>query len=220
MKKFYPICGFYIPANNLIYFMEQAPCPTPETFDSSLKEINEKAQKKELKILEENKYFIKKNDVNYIFTCTRTDNDYIIFNIKLDEEIIYSYYEKKYKYHQLSNISPIFKVCENASESYDMIIDNINNFEKEIMLELNENNMVLTMQFKFPTKKIKKGNILLEKKEIDIKNILKKLNSKLDSIQKNQVKIEKNFNEKLNLIESQQKKIKGELISEIYLFFI
>ena len=79
--------------------MEQAPCPTPETYDFFSEEIQEKPEKKEIKILEENKYNIKYNNANYIFTCSRTDNDYIIFNIKLDEEIICSYYEKKYKYH-------------------------------------------------------------------------------------------------------------------------
>ena len=191
--------------------MEQAPCPTPETDDFSIKKIMKKPQKKEIKILEENKYSIKINNFNYIFTCSRTDNDCIIFNIKLDEEIIYSYYEKEYEYHHLSKISQIFNVSENVSEAYDILIDNITNFEKEIILELNENNAILTLQFKFPTKKIKYGKIILEKKEIDLKIILNKLNTKLDSIQKNQIQIENNFNEKLNLIETQQKKIKNEL---------
>ena len=92
-----------------------------------------------------------------------------------------------------------------------MLIDNIKNFEKTILLELYENSIIMTLEFKFPTKKIKRGKIILDKKEIDLKNILYKLNSKIDSIEKNQIKIENNFNKKINLIESQQKKIKDEL---------
>ena len=191
--------------------MEQAPCPTPEIEYYSKIETREKPKNKEIKILEENKYTINKNNVNYIFTCSRADNDLIIFNIKLDEEIIYSYYEKEYEFHQLSKISQIFNLSENASESYDVLIDNIANYEKEIMLELKDKYIILTLQFLFPTKKKKQGTIFLDKKEIDLKIIFNKLNSKLNSIQENQIKIENNFNEKLNLIESQQKLLKDEL---------
>ena len=191
--------------------MEQAPCPTPEIEYYSKIETREKPKNKEIKILEENKYTINKNNVNYIFTCSRADNDLIIFNIKLDEEIIYSYYEKEYEFHQLSKISQIFNLSENASESYEVLIDNIANYEKEIMLELKDKYIILTLQFLFPTKRKKQGKIILDKKEIDLKIIFNKLNSKLNSIQENQIKIENNFNEKLNLIESQQKLLKDEL---------
>ena len=138
-----------------------------------------------------------------------------MFNIKLDKEIIYSYYEIEYKHENLSKISQIFNLTENLTESWDLLIENINEFEKDISFELNKNKLILTLKFKLPTKKIKTGEISLDKNEYDLNYVLNKLDTKFNLIQNNQLKIEKKLDEKLNLIVSEQKTIKNDLDKNI-----
>ena len=142
--------------------MEDREAPKPFKEENEQYGNGDKRVKEEKKILEEKKMSLIKNDNNYILTCSRT-NDSIIFNIKLDTDIVYSYYEIECYKNNLSNISQIFVLAENIIEAWDILIDNINKFEKDIFFEFNQNKIILTLKFDFLKGKIKVGTITLKK---------------------------------------------------------
>ena len=148
--------------------MDQAPVPTPNIFEKEVKENNgfneneiietkEKEIKQEKKILEEHKFSIIKNKMNYILICSKTNNDSIILNLKLDEEIIYFFYEIECNFKKLTNLSKIFDLSENISESYEVLIDNLNKYREDIFLDFNDKIVIITIKFLFPSGKVKDG---------------------------------------------------------------
>ena len=202
--------------------MDQAPVPTPNIFEKEVKEnkgfneneiieTKEKEINQEKKILEEHKISIIKNKMNYILICSKTNNDSIILNLKLDEEIIYFFYEIECNYKKLTNLSKIFDLSENISESYEVLIDNLNKYREDIFLDFNDKIVIITIKFLFPSGKVKDGKISLYKKENDLNIILQKLNSKLISMHKKQETIENKFDDKINSIISEQNILKEKL---------
>ena len=194
--------------------MEQAPGPTPNIFDKEDKEkkgFNENEIIEEKEILEEHKFSIIKNKMNYILICSKTNNDSIILNLKLDEEIVYFYYEIECHYKKLTNLSRIFDLSENSSESYEVLIENLNKYKEDIILDFNGKILIISIKFLFPSGKTKYGKITLDKKENDLNIILQKLNSKFISMHEKQETIENKFDEKINLIISEQNILKEKL---------
>ena len=168
--------------------MESLEAPTPFKDDNEKLGGEDKKVKEEKKILEEQKFSIIKNDNNYRLTCSKT-NDSIIFNIKLDTDIVYSYYETECYEKNLSNISQIFDLAENISEAWDLLIDNINKYEKDIFFEFNENQLILTLKFTFLKGRTKNGKIFLKKREYGLNYILNKLKKKYNLIKNNKINI-------------------------------
>ena len=112
--------------------MEEPEAPTPNGKFGE----EDKIIKEEKKIIEGKKISIVNNDNTYILTCSRTNHDSIILNIQLDKDIVYSYYEIEYYKNNLNKISRIFELTENTTEAWELLIDNINKFEKDIILNL------------------------------------------------------------------------------------
>ena len=129
--------------------MEEPEAPTP---NGQFRE-GSKIVKEEKKIIEENKISIVNNNNSYILTCSRTNHDSIIFNIKLDKDLIYSYYEIEYYKKNLTKISKIFDLTENTEEAWELLMDNINKYEKDIIFEFNEKELILKLKFNFTKKK-------------------------------------------------------------------
>ena len=189
--------------------MEEAPGPTPKIYNKEENVIKgEDNRKKVKKVLKEKEFSFIKNKITYILTCSRTDYDTIILKFRKKEKIIYFYYEKEYEYKKLSNFSKVFDCSENASESYEVLIDNIAKNNKDLIFDFSEQKVILTINFLFPSGKIRAGKTILDKKDIDIKIILNEMNINFN-------KIENQIEEKINTIMSEQRNIKEKLDKNI-----
>ncbi len=125
--------------------MEEIEAPTPLT------------KMEEKKILEEEKFPIKNDEEAYILTCSKTNSDSILLNIKSDEEFIYFYYEFECDYKYLSNISMLFAAAKNADKAYKILIKNITNYQKDITLEFKGKRLKLRLKFRMPDDEVEKG---------------------------------------------------------------
>ena len=170
---------------------------------------------KEENNIEQEKYLITKDGETYILTLSTTNNDSILFNMKLDKDIICSYYEVERNYKDLIDLSKQFFAAESLSDSWDFLIANINKYQKDIFFEINDNKLELSIKFDYLRKKTSMGKISLMKKEYDLNDVLVKLDKKYTSIQNNQTNIEKKLEEKLNSIISEQNNIKNYLNEKI-----
>lgn len=108
----------------------------------------------------------------------------------------------------MSNFSKVFDCSENASESYEVLIDNIAKNNKDLIFDFSEQKVILTINFLFPSGKIRAGKTILDKKDIDIKIILNEMNTNFN-------KIENQIEEKINTIMSEQRNIKEKLDKNI-----
>ena len=174
-----------------------------------------KPETKEENKREEQKYSITKDGETYILTLSTTNNDSILFNMKLDKEIINSYYEVERNYNDLIDLSKQFFAAESLTDSWEFLIANIDKYQKEICFEIKDNKLDLSLKFDYLRNKTSMGKISLMKKEYDLKDVLVKLEKKFASIQNNQSNLEKKLDEKLSSIVSEQNDIKNDLKEKI-----
>ena len=57
---------------------------------------------------DEKKFRFTHNEDKYIFTCTKEGEDSLLFDLRLDSDIVTSYYELDYEIKLLKNLSEIF----------------------------------------------------------------------------------------------------------------
>ena len=174
-----------------------------------------KPETKEENKREEQKYSITKDGETFILTLSTTNNDSILFNMKLDKEIINSYYEVERNYNDLIDLSKQFFAAESLTDSWEFLIANIDKYQKEICFEIKDNKLDLSLKFDYLRNKTSMGKISLMKKEYDLKDVLVKLEKKFASIQNNQTNLEKKLDEKLSSIVSEQNDIKNDLKEKI-----
>jgi len=174
-----------------------------------------KPETKEENIREKQKYSITKDGETYILTLSTTNNDSILFNMKLDKEIIHSYYEVERNYKDLIDLSKQFFAAESLTDSWEFLIANIDKYQKEILFEINDNKLDLSLKFDYLRNKTSMGKISLLKKEYDLNEVFVKLEKKFTFIQNNQTNIEKKLDEKLSSIVSEQNDIKNNLKEKI-----
>lgn len=174
-----------------------------------------KPETKEINKREEEKYSITKDGETYILTLSTTNNDSILFNMKLDKELIHSYYEVERNYKDLIDLSKQFFAAESLSDSWEFLIANINKYQKDILFDINDNKLELSLKFDYLRNKARIGKISLMKKTYELKDVLVKLEKKFSLIQNNQTNIEKKLDEKLSSIVSEQNDIKNTLKEKI-----
>ena len=187
--------------------MDNAPTPiTPIETDTQDKP-------KPYEILEEKKFSIKKDNNTYILKLSKTNKDSILFNLKLDEDLNKIYYECNYTMKYLFDLSNVFRVCESLEDLYNFIVENMENNQNSIKIEFNNDKAKLeffVIYFLVKKKKEEKIELNLMKKEININDILIKLNTRIINFQDNQNKYEikiKEINELLNKRDKKEKEL-------------
>ena len=170
----------------------QAPL-SPETKD------NENELQNEVK-----KFFIQKDEDMYILTCSKMNNS-LILKIKIDKPTSLYYYQEQFVQNKLIALSKVFSFCDNIEESYNLLIDNLIEFEDDLKIDIIDDNIKLYFSLELPTKKKDYVNIIMKRKEnkdlnniISVNNILLKLNSKIELIKKSHNEIEKEIETKQN----------------------
>ena len=173
----------------------QAPL-SPETKD------NENELQNEVK-----KFFIQKDEDMYILTCSKMNNS-LILKIKIDKPTSLYYYQEQFVQNKLIALSKVFSFCDNIEESYNLLIDNLIEFEDDLKIDIIDDNIKLYFSLELPTKKKDYVNIIMKRKEnkdlnniISVNNILLKLNSKIELIKKSHNEIEKEIETKQNAMD-------------------
>ena len=206
--------------------MDFQPIICPETNEQEKVNNNFNKTTQETQVIEENEqntFFIIKEQNLYILSCSLLNNDSILLNLKLDSNSITFYYESICKNENLLKISNIFLLYQNIHDSYNLLIDILNQNEDNIKIDfINDYKAKLTFFVELPTKKKENAFILLNKKQIKLKkninknniNELNELNNKIEKIQKNQKELEEKLEaklEKLNTILDKQNYLEIEL---------
>lgn len=167
-------------------------------------------ERKKIEILEEEKFTVESENNNYIFTCSKTNIDSVIFKIILDSELSLYYYEYSLSSENFSELSRLFKMCNNFEEKYNLLIQNLKQNEKDIKIELKDNSPKLKFSLDLPIGTKDNPYINLIKKEKDINTFLDTLKSKFKIIQENQTKLEDKMKTKAKGINT--------LLSRLYKF--
>ena len=63
---------------------------------------------------------------------SKTDNNTIIFDVRIKAELVTCYYEQEYGYSDFTKLSELFSKCNNTDEVYKFLIYNFNKNEKNI----------------------------------------------------------------------------------------
>ena len=160
-----------------------------------------------LEILDEKKFTLTPNDEKYILYCSKTNCDSILFKLMIDSDLSADYYELNYESKKLLDLSKLFEIYLNLNELYNVLIDNLSKNIKDIKFELfkdnNDNNkekVKLFFKLSLPDGQNEEKFIILIKKQFDIKLILSKINTKIDSIIDYQNKFNNNIEEKISEI--------------------
>ena len=153
------------------------------------------------------KFFIQKDEDMYILTCSKINNS-LILKIKIDKPTSLYYYQEQLVQNKLIALSKVFSFCDNIEESYNLLIDNLKEFEDDLKIDIIDDNIKLYFSLELPTKKKDYVNIIMKRKEnkdlnniISVNNILLKLNSKIELIKKSHNEIEKEIETKQNSID-------------------
>jgi len=167
-------------------------------------------ERKKIEILEEEKFTVESDNNNYIFICSKTNIDSVIFKIILDSEFSLYYYEYSLSSENFNELSRLFKMCNNFEEKYNLLIQNLKQNKKDINIELKDNSPKLKFSLDLPIGTKDNPYINLIKKEKDINTFLDTLKSKFKIIQENQTKLEDKMKTKAKGIHT--------LLSRLYKF--
>ena len=145
--------------------------------------------------IEEKKFNLMKNNNIYILSIIKTNNDSIIFNLNIDSKFSINYYELDYESKLLRNLSKLFKFCSNLDEYYSVLLENLE--KNNIEIEFLNDKAKLFFKISLPTKKEENVFLILNKKTINLNELLDKLKSKINDIEEGQLKLEKNVEKKI-----------------------
>ena len=180
--------------------MEAPPIPIMEVYSKRPNKLNS------------DEYIIK----NYKLTLSKTDNNSVIFEAKLEADFVTGYYELEYQYMDFPKLSELFSKCNNFDEVYQLLIDNLNKYKDEIKISAKNDCIELSFSLDASTNKKEKVQIYMDRKQININILLNKLNSKIEEIQNNQKNLEntiENIINDMNLIRDRQNNIEKEINS-------
>ena len=107
-------------------------------------------ERKKIEILEEEKFTVESDNNNYIFICSKTNIDSVIFKIILDSEFSLYYYEYSLSSENFNELSRLFKMCNNFEEKYNLLIQNLKQNKKDINIELKDNSPKLKFSLDLP----------------------------------------------------------------------
>ena len=187
--------------------MEEAPSIEMESPLPIEKEIEP------IELLVEKKFNITSENEKYILTCSQTNKSTIYIKLELQSELKTYFYSFNYELKSLIKISKLFFLCSDIEDSFKILIDNLSKNYKDIKVSFSKNYIKLILSFDLPTGKKEDGYFILNKKEININDVLNSLNSKLNLIKENQEKFERKIEEKMNEIISKQNNIENDLKS-------
>ena len=162
--------------------------------------------------LKSDEYIIK----NYKLTLSKTDNNSVIFEAKLEADFVTGYYELEYQYMDFPKLSELFSKCNNFDEVYQLLIDNLNKYKDEIKISAKNECIELSFSLDASTNKKERIQIYMDRKQININILLNKLNSKIEEVQNNQKNLEntiENIINDMNLIRDRQNNIEKEINS-------
>ena len=135
------------------------------------------------------------NDDKYIFTCTKEGKDSLLFDLRLDSDIVTSYYELDYEIKSLKNLSEIFLPFSDLEEIYNFLTDNFKRYEKDIKLKFFLGKAKLLFKLDSAGKK-EDFSLFLDQKENNINNLLYLFYSKICRVRNN---LEEKIRKKMNL---------------------
>ena len=164
--------------------------------------------KKRPKMQSTNKYNIKK----YILSLSKTDNNSVIFEAKMDADLITCYYELEYEFNNFPKLSELFSKYNNLDEVYQLLNDSFNKNEANISTK--SNCIELSFLLDVSTNKQNEIKLYLDKKEINTSITFNKLNKKIDDIKAKQKSLEDKIEEiikDINLIKDKQNNIEKEI---------
>ena len=162
--------------------------------------------------LKSDEYIIK----NYKLTLSKTDNNSVIFEAKLEADFVTGYYELEYQYMDFPKLSELFSKCNNFDEVYQLLIYNLNKYKDEIKISAKNECIELSFSLDASTNKKERIQIYMDRKQININILLNKLNSKIEEVQNNQKNLEntiENIINDMNLIRDRQNNIEKEINS-------
>ena len=180
--------------------MEAPPIPIMEVYSKRPNKLNS------------DEYIIK----NYKLTLSKTDNNSVIFEAKLEADFVTGYYELEYQYMDFPKLSELFSKCNNFNEVYQLLIDNLNKYKDEIKISAKNECIELSFSLDASTNKKERIQIYMDRKQININILLNKLNSKIEEVQNNQKNLEntiENIINDMNLIRDRQNNIEKEINS-------
>jgi hypothetical protein len=180
--------------------MEAPPIPIMEVYSKRPNKLNS------------DEYIIK----NYKLTLSKTDNNSVIFEAKLEADFVTGYYELEYQYMDFPKLSELFSKCNNFDEVYQLLIDNLNKYKDEIKISAKNDCIELSFSLDASTNKKERIQIYMDRKQININILLNKLNSKIEEVQNNQKNLEntiENIINDMNLIRDRQNNIEKEINS-------
>jgi hypothetical protein len=180
--------------------MEAPPIPIMEVYSKRPNKLNS------------DEYIIK----NYKLTLSKTDNNSVIFEAKLEADFVTGYYELEYQYMDFPKLSELFSKCNNFNEVYQLLIDNLNKYKDEIKISAKNDCIELSFSLDASTNKKERVQIYMDRKQININILLNKLNSKIEEVQNNQKNLEntiENIINDMNLIRDRQNNIEKEINS-------
>ena len=180
--------------------MEAPPIPIMEVYSKRPNKLNS------------DEYIIK----NYKLTLSKTDNNSVIFEAKLEADFVTGYYELEYQYMDFPKLSELFSKCNNFNEVYQLLIDNLNKYKDEIKISAKNDCIELSFSLDASTNKKERIQIYMDRKQININILLNKLNSKIEEVQNNQKNLEntiENIINDMNLIRDRQNNIEKEINS-------
>ena len=180
--------------------MEAPPIPIMEVYSKRPNKLNS------------DEYIIK----NYKLTLSKTDNNSVIFEAKLEADFVTGYYELEYQYMDFPKLSELFSKCNNFDEVYQLLIDNLNKYKDEIKISAKNECIELSFSLDASTNKKERIQIYMDRKQININILLNKLNSKIEEVQNNQKNLEntiENIINDMNLIRDRQNNIEKEINS-------
>ena len=134
------------------------------------------------------------NEDKYIFTCSKKGNNSLLFDLRLDSDIVTNYYELDYDIQLLKNLSEIFIPFSNLEEVYNFLTDNFKRYEKDIKLEFFLEKAKLIFKVDSSGKK-EVLPLFLNQKENNISNLFHQLNSKIKIMQKAHNNLEEKIKE-------------------------
>ena len=165
-------------------------------------------------ITEEKTFIIEHCNETYLLSISTTNQNSILFKLKLNKEFITEYYQRIYKLDSLIKISELFKIYNTLEESYSVIIENLEKNSKEVKIDFNKYNVKVTLDFVLLLRKKVTANFILKKKEINIGSILNLFNNKIINFQGNQTQLEGKLT-KINELLNQKQGIENELKAKI-----
>ena len=156
------------------------------------------------------------NDDKYIFTCTKNTKEgknSLSFDLRLDLDIVTSYYELDYDIKSLKNLSEILFPFSDLEEIYNFLTDNFKRYEKDIKLEIFLEKAKLLFKLDSADKK-EEFSLILNQKENNKKNLLFLLHSRIKKIGEEHNELEKSIRKNSEFI-IKKDNVEEELINKI-----